>query len=152
MVFEALSSLKDSNCSDLGAIVNFIEQKHEVPKNFRRMISANLKRLVAQGKVERVADNYIISQETSPGTKLPTPKPKKLKPQNPALITCEAMADAAAAAAYKVAEAENRMFQAEQAVKEAERIAVMAEHAEATLQFVKEIYEQCSRGEVVLLA
>ncbi|RYR40305.1 hypothetical protein Ahy_A09g046030 [Arachis hypogaea] len=54
MVLEALSALKDANGSDLNAIVNFIEQKHKVPQNFRRALSTRLRRLVSQGKLEKV--------------------------------------------------------------------------------------------------
>ncbi|XP_027906137.1 telomere repeat-binding factor 4-like isoform X3 [Vigna unguiculata] len=53
MVFEALSALKDNNGSDLNAIVSFIEQKHQVPQNFRRALSTRLRRLVSQGKLEK---------------------------------------------------------------------------------------------------
>ncbi|XP_027905673.1 telomere repeat-binding factor 4-like, partial [Vigna unguiculata] len=56
MVFEALSALKDNNGSDLNAIVSFIEQKHQVPQNFRRALSTRLMRLVSQGKLEKAPD------------------------------------------------------------------------------------------------
>ena len=51
--------------------------------------------------------------------------------------------DAAVAAAYKVAEAENKSFVAAEAVKELERVTRMAEEAEAFLQLVQQIYERC---------
>ncbi|XP_054785029.1 telomere repeat-binding factor 4-like isoform X3 [Prosopis cineraria] len=55
MVFEALSTIKDTNGSDINTIVSFIEKRHEVPPNFRRALSTRLRRLVAQGKLEKSA-------------------------------------------------------------------------------------------------
>ncbi|CAL1399761.1 unnamed protein product [Linum trigynum] len=60
MVYEALSEINDSNGSDLSTILDFIEQRHVVPQNFRRVLSEKLRRLVAQRKLERVQDNYRI--------------------------------------------------------------------------------------------
>ncbi|GKC44939.1 hypothetical protein Tco_1062661 [Tanacetum coccineum] len=61
----------------------------------------------------------------------------------------ETLEEAAVAAAYKVAEAENKSFVAAEAVKELERVTRMAEEAEAFLQLVQQIYERCATGEVV---
>ncbi|XP_057967728.1 telomere repeat-binding factor 4-like isoform X2 [Malania oleifera] len=54
MIFEALSTLKDPNGSDTSAIVGYIEQRHEVPQNFRRLLSSRLRRLVASDKLEKL--------------------------------------------------------------------------------------------------
>ncbi|RZB97671.1 Telomere repeat-binding factor 5 isoform C [Glycine soja] len=55
MIFEALSALKDSNGSDMNAIIKFMEQKNlQVNQNFRRALSTKLRRLVSQGKLEKV--------------------------------------------------------------------------------------------------
>ncbi|XP_057474512.1 single myb histone 4-like [Actinidia eriantha] len=155
MIIDALSSVKDSNGSDIGAIVKFIEQKHEVPQNFRRLLSSKLRRLVLQGKLEKVQNSYRIKKEAALGTKTPTPKQKEIRPrppQNPGLVTSQETVEAAAKnAAYQIAEAENKSFVAAEAMKEAERVARMAEDSESLLQLVKEIYEQCSRGEIVLI-
>ncbi|KAJ9179363.1 hypothetical protein P3X46_011160 [Hevea brasiliensis] len=155
MIFEALSTIKDTNGCDTSAIVHFIEQRHEVPQNFRRLLSSRLRRLVSQGKLEKVQNYYRISKDASLGTKTPTPKQKEVRPrqsQNSGLVSGETVEEAAIAAAYKVAEAENKSFLAAEAVKEAERVSKMAEDTDSMLQLVKEIYEQCSRGEVILLA
>ncbi|KAI9119684.1 hypothetical protein K1719_009073 [Acacia pycnantha] len=53
-IFEALSTLTDSNGFDLNAIVSFIEQKQEVPQNYRRAVGARLRKLVEQGNLEKV--------------------------------------------------------------------------------------------------
>ncbi|XP_065001742.1 single myb histone 4 isoform X2 [Musa acuminata AAA Group] len=53
MIIEALAAMKEPNGSEIGAICSFIEQRHEVPQNFRRLLSSKLRRLVAQNKIER---------------------------------------------------------------------------------------------------
>ncbi|KAK6268225.1 hypothetical protein QUC31_012385 [Theobroma cacao] len=154
MIFEALSTIKDTNGSDVSAIVSYIEQRHEVPPNFRRLLSSRLRRLVSQGKLEKIQNCYKIRKDILMGTKTPTPKQKDIRlRQNSGVVSSgETMEEAAITAAYKVAEAENKSFLAAEAVKEAERVSKMAEDTDSMLQLVKEIYEQCSRGEIVLLA
>ncbi|KAK6264252.1 hypothetical protein SCA6_019686 [Theobroma cacao] len=154
MIFEALSTIKDTNGSDISAIVSYIEQRHEVPPNFRRLLSSRLRRLVSQGKLEKIQNCYKIRKDILMGTKTPTPKQKDIRlRQNSGVVSSgETMEEAAITAAYKVAEAENKSFLAAEAVKEAERVSKMAEDTDSMLQLVKEIYEQCSRREIVLLA
>ncbi|XP_009795175.1 telomere repeat-binding factor 4 [Nicotiana tabacum] len=155
MIFEALSSLKCSNGCDLGVIVGFIEQRHEVPQNFRRLLSSKLRRLVLKGKLERVQNCYKIKDATLE-TEITTPKQKDVLPRpvpNSAVkVSCETMEEAVRIAAYKIADAEEKSFLAAEAVDNAERLSKMAEDAESMLQLFKEIYEQCSRGQIVLLA
>lgn len=55
----------------------------------------------------------------------------------------ETLEEAAASAAYKIADAENKSFVAAEAVKEAERVTKMAEDVDLLLQLVDEIYDQC---------
>lgn len=154
MIYEALSTMKDPNGSDTSAIVSFIEKRHEVPQNFRRLLSSRLRRLVAQEKLEKVQNCYRLRREVVNGSKGPVSKSKEIRPRlSP--MNChlgDTLEEAAVAAAYKVAEAENKSFVAAEAVKEAERVSKMAEEAEAFLQLAKEIYERCSRGEVVMVA
>lgn len=52
--------------------------------------------------------------------------------------------EAAVAAAYRIAEAENKSFVAAEAVKEAERVSRMAEDSNVLLQLAKEIFEKCN--------
>ncbi|XP_061370319.1 telomere repeat-binding factor 4-like [Gastrolobium bilobum] len=157
MVFEALSTLKDTNGSDLNAIVSFIEKKHQVPQNFRRALSTRLRRLVSQGKLEKVQNCYKIKKEASSGTKSPTPKQKDVRPQRPLpasafMASNETIKEAADTAAYRVADAESKSYLAAEAIKEAERISWMAEDTDSMLQLAKEFYEQCCRGEIIPLA
>ncbi|WVZ24429.1 hypothetical protein V8G54_002973 [Vigna mungo] len=136
MVFEALSALKDNNGSDLNAIVSFIE----------------------------VQNCYKIKKDVASGAKSPPPKPKDVRPrqlqpqperQSPAsVITAsnETIKEAADTAAYRVADAESKSYLAAEAVKEAEKISLLVEHSDSMLQLAKDIYEQCSRGEIIILA
>lgn len=155
MIFEALSSMKGSNGSDLGAIVGFIEQRHEVQPNLRRLLSGKLRRLVLQGKLEKVQNCYKMKDATLE-TKIPTPKQKDVRswpvPTSAVKVSCETAEEAARIAADKIVEAEHKRFLVIEAVNDAEMQSKMAEEAESMLQLVKEIYEQCSRGEIVLLA
>lgn len=153
MIYEALSTLKDPNGSDTSAIVSFIEKRHAVPINFRRLLSSRLRRLVAQDKLEKVQNCYRIKKDILLGSKAPTPKPKEIRPRP--LQTSylgDTVQEAAVAAAYKIAEAENKSFVAAEAVKEAERISKMAEDTDSLLQLAQEIFDKCSRGEVVMMA
>ncbi|KAF8034147.1 hypothetical protein BT93_C0424 [Corymbia citriodora subsp. variegata] len=156
MIFEALSTLKDPNGSDTGAIFNYIERRHEVPQNFRRLLSSRLRRLVAQEKLEKVQNCFKIKEITSFETKTPAPKEQDVRPrQLPPIVNTnygETVDEAAVTAAYKIAEAENKSFVAAEAVKEAERVSKMAEDADAMLQMALEILEKCSRDEMVLVA
>ncbi|XP_057455486.1 single myb histone 3-like [Lotus japonicus] len=163
MIFEALSSIKDADGSDMNAIVSFIEQKHTntLHQNFRKALGARLRKLVHQGKLEKVQNCYKIKKDTPSGPRLPSPKSpvpeqKDLRPQQSptsSFVTCnEIIKDAADTAAYRVADAENKSFLAAEAMREVERISRLAEDTVSTLQLVKEIYEKCSRGEIVLLA
>ncbi|KAK4267266.1 hypothetical protein QN277_024066 [Acacia crassicarpa] len=156
MVFEALSTIKDANGCDINTIVGFIEKRHEVPPNFRRALSTRLRRLVAQGKLEKVQNCYKIKKDTPSGVKTLPMKQKDIwqhQPQASSIVPShETAKDAADTAAYRLAEAENKSFLAAEAVKEAERLAKFAEEADAVLQLAKEIYEQCSRGETIVLS
>ncbi|GMH18087.1 hypothetical protein Nepgr_019928 [Nepenthes gracilis] len=154
MIFEALL-MKEPNGLDISSIVSFIEQRIEVPQNFRKMLGSRLRRLVAQEKLDKVDNRYRIKNDLQPEkntTSVKDVRPRQSQSGANHLATCETVEEAATTAAYKIAEAENKSFVAAEAVKEAERIARMAEESDSVLQFAKEIFDRCTRGEVVLLA
>ncbi|GAB4837984.1 hypothetical protein Ancab_027511 [Ancistrocladus abbreviatus] len=154
MIFEALS-MKESNGLDISTIVSFIEQNTAVPQNFRKLLGSRLRRLVAQDKLEKVDNCYRIKNNLSLGpstTGLKDIPPRQSQSKADQFSTCETLEDVARTAAYKIAEAENKSFVAAEAVREAERIARLAEESDSVLQFAKEIFDRCTRGEVVLLA
>ncbi|KAL3332354.1 hypothetical protein AABB24_032774 [Solanum stoloniferum] len=154
MIYDALSSLKEPNGSDTSTLVNFIEQRHEVPQNFRRLLSSRLRRLVQQDKLEKIENSYRIKQEVLEKTKTAaTPKQKHVGPRqfpNNAYLG-DTAEEAAITAAYKVAEAENKSFVAAEAAKEAERVSKMEEDSDNSLQIYKDLFDKCSHGEIVLL-
>ncbi|KAF9680440.1 hypothetical protein SADUNF_Sadunf06G0121400 [Salix dunnii] len=142
MIFEAISAYNEPNGADTSAIISYIEQRQELPQNFRKQLSSKLRRLVAQEKLEKVQNSYKIKKVSSFGTKTPTPKKEvRLKPVPEAGDTVEGAANDAA---YSVAEAENKSFVATEAVKESERVSKMAEDAESLLQLANEILEKCN--------
>ncbi|XP_065849057.1 single myb histone 4-like [Euphorbia lathyris] len=153
MIFEAIKVLNEQNGVDTSAIVGYIEQREAVPQNFRRQLSSRLRRLVAQEKLEKVQNCYKIKNNSTLGVIAPTPIPKEVRPRpSPVCINVDTVEEAAIAAAYRIAEAENKSFVAAEAVKEAERVSKMAEDTDSLLQLANEIFEKCSRGEVVLMA
>ncbi|CDP03136.1 unnamed protein product [Coffea canephora] len=154
MIHEALSTLKEPNGSDTSTIVNFIEQRHEVPPNFRRLISARLRRLVAQEKLEKVQNSYRIKKDLLEGSKTPVPKPRDVQPRQAQSIghLADTVEEATVSAAYTIAEAENKSFVVAEAVKESERVSRMSEDAESMLQLAHEIFDRSSHGEMVLVA
>uniref|UniRef100_A0A7N0V980 MYB transcription factor n=1 Tax=Kalanchoe fedtschenkoi TaxID=63787 RepID=A0A7N0V980_KALFE len=161
MIFEAISAAKDAKGLDINAIITFIEKKQEVPPNFRRLLSSKLRRLVTQGKLDKVQNCYIIKKDMLP-LSLPesktslAPAQKETRLQHPRTnghaMVDTAMEEASISAAYKIADAENKSFLASEAVKESERVMKMCEDTECLLQIAKEIHERCSQGKIVLLA
>ncbi|KAF5748463.1 telomere repeat-binding factor 4 [Tripterygium wilfordii] len=155
LIFEALSSLNEPNGSGISAIISYIEQRQEVPPNFRRLLSSRLRRMVAQEKLVKVENGYKLKNASfggkTPGINLKEVGPRQL--QSTGFITSnDTVEEAASAAAYRIAEAENKAFVASEAVKEAERVSKLAEDTDSLLQLAKEIFEKCSRGEIVLVA
>lgn len=61
LVLEAILSLKDSNGSNKNQIASYIEDHYPVPSNFRRLLAPKLKFLAQQGKLIKMRQNYIIS-------------------------------------------------------------------------------------------
>lgn len=80
-------------------------------------------------------------------TPISTPDQKEVRPwklQNYVpMISTETVKDAADNAAYKLVDADNKCFLATQAMKEAERVSMMAEDTDSMLMLIEEIYEQC---------
>lgn len=92
----------------------------------------------------QVQNYFRVKNDTSLGTKTFTDS-QLGKLQNAGYVkTSDPVEEAAVAAAYKVADAENRSYVAAEAIKEAERISKMAEDTDAMLQFAKEIFEKCN--------
>ncbi|KAK4780987.1 hypothetical protein SAY87_017093 [Trapa incisa] len=135
--------------------VCMLQKRQEVLPNFRSHVGSRLRRLVLQGKLEKVHNTYRINRDAPLRKRPAAPKQMDIQLrliQSPMLSSHETLQEAAMAAAYKIAEAENKSFLASAAVKEAERVSKMADDSDAMLQLMKEIYGQCSRGERIIPA
>ncbi|KAH6761678.1 hypothetical protein C2S52_019111 [Perilla frutescens var. hirtella] len=144
IIFEALSTLKEPNGSDSSAIATYIEQRQEVPQNFKRALSSRLRRLVQQDKLEKVQNCYRIKSKPQLDTRSPMIRQNEPQPRQVQSIGYlgNTVEEAAVSAAYKIAEAENKSFVAAEAVKEAERVSTMAENMESFLQFATDCFDQ----------
>ncbi|VVA91661.1 unnamed protein product [Arabis nemorensis] len=158
MIFEALSALADDNGSDVGAIFNFIEQqRHEVPPNFRRILSSRLRRLAAQNKLVKT-QNFYKMNDNSLGIRTPLavrPKEINVKPRQTssqgAGVSLERVSEASVTAAYKLVEVENKLDVVKGAVEEIDRMTKLADQADLILLLAKELHEECSEGMIVEL-
>ncbi|XP_050364448.1 single myb histone 4-like [Argentina anserina] len=154
-----------------------LEKKNEVPQNFRRSLSSKLRQLVSQEKIEKFQNGFKIKSDSSGQTKASLPPKHKDPPpapnapkqndttlalkqndvqptqlQSPAdVIPYETVEEAAVAAAYKIADAENKSFVAAEAVKESERVSQMFEDTNSVLQLADEFLKKCLQGEVLLI-
>jgi len=159
MILEALAELKEPNGSDVTTIYNFIEQRHEVQPNFRRLLCAKLRRLIGAKKVEKIEKSYKLTDAYAKKNLAPMkdPSQKKKDPAKPSkasknlglFAAASPALDAAQAAAMKVADAEAKAHIANEHMMEAERIFKMAEETESLLTLATELYDRCSRGEVL---
>lgn len=154
MIYEALSTLKEPDGSDSSTIAHFIEQRQEVPQNFKRLLSSRLRRLVLQDKLEKVQNCYRVKRDALPDMRTTTVglKDSHTRQIQSVGLLGDTVEEAASSAAFRIAEAENKSFVAAEAVKEAERVAMMAEEMEALLQFATDCFDQCLHGEILLRA
>ncbi|XP_024008306.1 telomere repeat-binding factor 4 isoform X2 [Eutrema salsugineum] len=163
MIFEALSALPDANGSDVNAIFNFIQKRHEVPPNFKRILGSRLRRLAAQGKLEKVSQlksgktqNFYKMNDHSLVIRTPLvarPKEINVKPRQtnsprPA-VSQERVCDASKSAAFKLVEVDMKLDAVEVAMEDTERMIKLAEEAEFILLLAKELHEKCSQGMLV---
>ncbi|KAL1224099.1 Telomere repeat-binding factor 4 [Cardamine amara subsp. amara] len=159
MIFEALSALADANGTDVSAIFNFIEQqKHEVPPNFRRFLSSRLRRLAAQGKLEKT-QNFYKMNDHSLGTRtihVARPKEVNAKPHRQtnsqgSSVSHEMVCEASITAAYKLVEADSASDVARLAQEDVERMIILQGHADEMLIAAREMHQLCCQGNIVLL-
>lgn len=62
MVFEAVLGLKEPYGSSNASIASYIEERHAVPSNFRRLLTTKLKSLALSGKLVKVRQNYKMNE------------------------------------------------------------------------------------------
>ncbi|VAH78450.1 single myb histone 4-like isoform X5 [Triticum dicoccoides] len=133
MILEALGELKEPNGSEVTTICNFIE----IDKSYK-LTDSYAKRALAPMK-----DPSLKKKDSAKSS-------KAAKGQG--LFTAASPAlGAAEAAATKVADAEAKSHLANEHMMEVERIGKMAEETESLLELASELYERCSRGEVLTI-
>ncbi|XP_010480019.1 PREDICTED: telomere repeat-binding factor 4-like [Camelina sativa] len=115
MVFEAISTINDENGSDLKEILSFIEERHEVPKTIKKLLSSSLRILVSQDRLKKVRNRYNIStSKADKPTHILHPKDSTNPPELPstyAISTKLKETQEIDAAANKVAERINQWAQ-----------------------------------------
>ncbi|CAA7043048.1 unnamed protein product [Microthlaspi erraticum] len=159
MIFEALFALADADGSDISSIYTFIESRHHVPQNFRRILTSRLRRLASQEKLVKISilkplQNFYKIPEGAE-TRIPPiipPKPAKETNTKPRQSNNQASAisnvmieEAAITAAYKLVEAENKIGVSKAAVEELVKMNKLADLSEHLLKLAKEMHEHCSR-------
>ncbi|KAJ6965005.1 telomere repeat-binding factor 1 isoform X2 [Populus alba x Populus x berolinensis] len=152
LIMEAITSLKEPGGSHKTAIASYIEEQYWPPNDFKRILSAKLKYLAANGKLIKVKRKYRIAptsvfaerrrvsplllegrQKSSPkierdGFNMFTMSQIDLDLGRMRTLTAEQAAEVAARA---VAEAEAAIAVAEEATREAETAEADAEAAQA---------------------
>ncbi|VVB00247.1 unnamed protein product [Arabis nemorensis] len=124
IVLETIGSMNHEYGSDLNQILSDIQERYEVPENFRKVLSESLKILVSQGKLEKVRNRYKISDVENKLFKV-----------------------AAEEVATRLAEADNKALIAAEAIKEAKRMKKLAKESQMMLHISLDINEQCALGE-----
>uniref|UniRef100_A0A2P2L8N8 MYB transcription factor n=1 Tax=Rhizophora mucronata TaxID=61149 RepID=A0A2P2L8N8_RHIMU len=153
LIMEAISTLKEPGGSNKTAIATYIEEQYWPPQDFKRILSAKLKYLTANGKLIKVKRRYRIASSStffdkrrnSPmllldGRRGFSPRVERdnfntlTKSQvdlEIAKMRTMTAQEAAVAAARAVAEAEAAIAEAEEAGREAEAAEADAEAAQA---------------------
>ncbi|XP_042981447.1 telomere repeat-binding factor 1 isoform X3 [Carya illinoinensis] len=153
LIFEAIVNLKEPSGSNKTTIATYIEEQYWAPTDFKRLLSAKLKYLTANGKLIKVKRKYRIAPSPAFPDRRRNPSmllldgrqrvfPKVEKDDTHMLtksqidLELEKMRnmtpqEAAAAAAQAVAEAEAAIAEAEEAAREAEAAEADAEVAQA---------------------
>ncbi|KAI4326011.1 hypothetical protein MLD38_031369 [Melastoma candidum] len=157
LIMEAITNLKEPSGSDRADIAAYIEDQYWAPPNFKKLISAKLKLLIANGKLIKVKHRYRIAPNSRTAeSRKGTPKPhiegrskesspkadkREVKIFNKSQIDTElsrmqtmTAQEAAVAAARAVAEAEVAIAEAEAAAREAEAAEAEAEAAQVFAQ------------------
>lgn len=153
LIFEAITSLKEPGGSNKTTIATYIEEQYWAPPDFKRLLSAKLKYLTANGRLIKVKRKYRITPTPAfsdrrrnssmlllEGRQRVFPKVEKddthMFTRSQIDLELEKMRtmtplEAAAAAAQAVSEAEAAIAEAEDAAREAEEAEADAEVAQA---------------------
>ncbi|KAL6494642.1 hypothetical protein OROGR_031442 [Orobanche gracilis] len=147
LIMEAIRNLREPGGSNKSSIAAYIEDQYWAPPNFKRILSAKLKKIVATGKLIKLKRKYKIAIASSLSERRKTHSlgtegrlriSSRVDLEDVSQVDLELAnmrnmtpQEAASAAARAVAEAEAAMAEAEEAAREAEAAEADAEAAQA---------------------
>ncbi|KAD3641849.1 hypothetical protein E3N88_31073 [Mikania micrantha] len=160
MIYETLSSIDDPHGTDVNTMVKFLEPKYQLPKNFRRLLTAKLRKLVLNGDLEKVDRRYKVKR-TSSGSQqedvdnfneeLGEPEKRyeeQVGPQNVCEeqeqpIPTETLEDAASVAAFHLAVAASLEERLIKTSADKDKLAELLQESMAMLMLAQDLYQQC---------
>ena len=74
MIKAAISSLKERTGSSVQAITKYVEANYKLPDNFKKVLSNQLKKLAAEGKLVKVKASYKLGDALKKAPKKPKAK------------------------------------------------------------------------------
>lgn len=163
MILEALSTIEDPNGADFNTILGFLEERFELPENYKRSVTSKLRRLVLTGELEKVDNRFKIYKGTSSGTESLQKDDEPSNDDNDnnddeargkceSPVATETIEDATNYAARAIAITENTEQKAIEACAEADRFAALAEESIGMLQLAQELHAICLRDGYVVFA
>lgn len=163
MILEALAVMEDPNGTDVAAIASFMEERHELPPNFRRILGTKLRRLVTQEKVMKIRNSYKLkdmpptSEVKSEVLGSPIPMDNYMQYSSAFSNTMETFSvdrinEASMEAAMKVADAEAMSAMADKAAEESELAAILAEESDMIFEAASAVFEQLLQDGVLILS
>ncbi|PWA92342.1 Histone H1/H5 [Artemisia annua] len=153
MIFEALCCIEYPNGPDINAILSFINQKFDVPENFKRSMTSKLRRLVFTGELEKVDNRYKYKGASSgfETSQQLVAIPYNVDNNSVAQTTQKSIAnpadretleDAAMVVARKISITENLEQEAIKACEKADKIAELLDESLVMLKLAKELHER----------
>ena len=77
MIKAAISSLKERTGSSVQAITKYVEANYKLPDNFKKVLSNQLKKLAAEGKLVKVKASYKLGDALKKAPKKPKAKVRR---------------------------------------------------------------------------
>lgn len=163
MILEALTIMQDPNGIDIATIASFMEERHELPTNFKRMLGPKLRRLVAREKVMKIHNSYKLKDMPSTTEVIsevlgsPIPMDNSMQYSSAFSNTMDTFSvdrinEASMAAAMKVADAEAMSAMADKAAEESELAAILADESDMLFEAASVVFEQLLQDGVLVLS
>ena len=77
MIKAAIASLKERTGSSVQAITKYVEANYKLPDNFKKVLSNQLKKLAAEGKLVKVKASYKLGDALKKAPKKPKAKVRR---------------------------------------------------------------------------